>query len=509
MLSRMSIGARMVLPVVTAVLALALGASLHMYRDASRKIAEELQLKGLAIAESLANRCVEPLVTEDWWELHRLVAATRQSDPDVRYVFVTDERGEVAAHTFAGGFPSQLLDANGCPKGSSPHVELLSTQEGLVRDIAVPILGGEAGTARVGMSQRRVDELLRHLAQRFLALAALVLAGGMVLAIAGARITSRPIRALARTAEAVARGEWQHPLPGRGGDEVAALSRALSSMLTRLRESQERLEAHAAQLQEELRRRKELQQQLIQSAKLAAVGTLAAGVAHELNQPLTVIRAVAQELKAAGLSSEADAALLTQIEEQTARMSRTIEHLRTFSRPAPSELGPVSINAVVEQALQMVARQLESRGVAIRVELAGDLPEVSANANQLEQVVLNLLTNARDAVGEQPEALIRVRTYEDPGQGASSTRGVVCEVSDNGPGVPAELRERIFDPFFTTKPMGAGTGLGLAVSRSIVNDHGGRLDLVEDAGWGATFRIWLPARDELRAARSQGHGIAA
>jgi len=492
MLGRLSIGVRMVVPVAMAVLLLGLTAAIYIHGQASQALAGELALKGVAIATSLAERGAEPLLTENHWELHRLVTATLHSDADVLYAFVTDAEGRVVAHTFPAGFPRQLLEANPAPQKASAQAQLLNTQEGLVRDIAVPILDGQAGVARVGISQRRAQQVLERVRRRFLALALLVLAVGAFVAAIGARLTSRPIRSLAAAAAAVGAGDWRKEVTIRGKDEVAALARTFNTMLAQLRESKTRLEEDAERLEEELQRRKALQQQLIQSAKLAALGTLAAGVAHELNQPLTVIRALAQELQGCREVGDEAIQVLIEIEAQTTRMMDTIAHLRTFSRDARRKKAAVQINAVIKRALGMVGQQLQNRGIALDAQLAEGLPEITANDIQIEQVLLNLLTNARDALEGVEEPRLWIRSSLTVGEGKNQALPwVVVEVSDNGPGIPRELRDRIFEPFFTTKEAGRGTGLGLAVSHGIISDHGGRIELAEGAS-GATFRIWLP-----------------
>jgi C4-dicarboxylate-specific signal transduction histidine kinase len=253
-----------------------------------------------------------------------------------------------------------------------------------------------------------------------------------------------------------------------------------------------------ARVRSELQRREALQQQLIHSAKLAAIGTLAAGVAHELNQPLTVIRAAAQDLQTFDQLANGEAAMLLDIERQTTRMMAIIEHLRTFSRDSRSERAATNVNEVVRQAAHMVAQQLHNRGIELVLDLEAGVGEIAADPVQLEQVVLNLLTNARDAVAGQPHGLVRVTTSRAEGAAGEEAKGVVIQVSDTGPGIPPEMRSRVFEPFFTTKEAGRGTGLGLAVSHGIVRDHGGSIEVVADSGAGATFSVWLPRTHNSR-----------
>jgi two-component system NtrC family sensor kinase len=234
---------------------------------------------------------------------------------------------------------------------------------------------------------------------------------------------------------------------------------------------------------------KETQVQLIQSGKLAAVGTLAAGVAHELNQPLMVIRGYAQEL----LEDEriADAELredLSRIEAQTTRMTAIISHLRDFSRQSKGTRQRTDLNQVVTQAFSFLDQQLRTRNIEVVQALDPSLPPVWADPLQIEQVLLNLVTNARDAMEKVGKGVMVIRTEQ-----ARDGR-VALSVTDTGPGVPPDLKARIFDPFFTTKEVGKGTGLGLSICHGIAEEHGGELrvesPVAEDRG--ARFTLVLP-----------------
>jgi two-component system NtrC family sensor kinase len=242
-------------------------------------------------------------------------------------------------------------------------------------------------------------------------------------------------------------------------------------------------------VEERTRALKETQFQLIQSGKLAAVGTLAAGVAHELNQPLMVIRGYAQEL----LKEEriADAELredLSRIEAQTTRMTAIISHLRDFSRQSKGTRQRTNLNQVVTQAFSFLDQQLKTRNIEVVQELDPALPKVWADPLQIEQVLLNLVTNARDAMDTFGRGTITIRTE------AIQDARVALSMTDTGPGIPPDQQGRIFDPFFTTKEVGKGTGLGLSICHGIVEEHGGELRMESPVadGRGARFTLILP-----------------
>jgi len=246
----------------------------------------------------------------------------------------------------------------------------------------------------------------------------------------------------------------------------------------------------------DIRETRLLQQQLVQSGKLAAVGELATGVAHELNQPLQIIRGYAQTIKdfyqLGDIINEEMLDDLRKIVAGTGRMIRIIDHLRAFAREEVTDFAPSRINEVIENALLFVAQQLRNHNIEVNVELQPELPQVLADPYQLEQVLLNLFSNARDAMPEGGTVTIR-----------SATQGeqVLFSVQDSGAGIPEHIRERIFDPFFTTKSVGAGTGLGLSISYGIIKKHRGEISVTSALGQGTTFTILLPITEDDRGAQ--------
>jgi C4-dicarboxylate-specific signal transduction histidine kinase len=238
---------------------------------------------------------------------------------------------------------------------------------------------------------------------------------------------------------------------------------------------------------------------LAQSAKLITLGEMATGMAHELNQPLNVIKMAAQitqlELDEATASGGPEATLpasdlrrgLQQITKQVDRAASIIAHMRIFGRAPSGEAQVIDAVQVCRDAVGLVREQLRSSGIALIVEDPGEELLIRVHRILIEQVIVNLAMNARDAIlGDGRSAgTVRVR----PQRAADGKVAIL--VSDDGPGVPAALRNRLFEPFFTTKPVGKGVGLGLAISFGIVRDSGGRLSLTDD-GPGATFCIELP-----------------
>src|SRR5579871_50577 len=279
----------------------------------------------------------------------------------------------------------------------------------------------------------------------------------------------RPVVHLAEVTHSIAQGDLDRRVNENAPDEIGDLAAAFNTMAASLQKSRSDLS--------------EAEVQLVQSAKLASLGTLSAGVAHELNQPIAIIRGLSQQLQQEPGLSEDVLADLDIIEGQTGRMTKIVKHLRTFCRAGGADFAPVDVNQVVHDCFLLVGQQLRTHNVTAELHLCEEAPPVMADANELEQVFLNLITNARDAMEGRPDATITIRSWVEGGR-------FVLEFRDNGTGVPDTVVGRIFDPFFTTKDPGKGTGLGLSISHTILKRHQGDIQVYNDHG--AVFTITLP-----------------
>ena len=250
-------------------------------------------------------------------------------------------------------------------------------------------------------------------------------------------------------------------------------------------------------LQEEIRERQRAeeilrrqQEALYQSEKLAAMSGLLANVAHELNNPLTAITVQADLLQEESADDE-PAGLAADISQAAARCVRLVRHFLTLARQDPPEKTAVNINESIEDAMQVLTYTLQLDDIEVELNLRPDLPLLWADPHQLHQVVINLITNALQALHDAPpprQITITTRFEATPDR-------VIVEVADNGPGISPEVLERILEPFFTTKPPGVGTGLGLPLCQGIIESHGGRLRVESEAGQGAVFRVELPVTE--------------
>lgn len=235
---------------------------------------------------------------------------------------------------------------------------------------------------------------------------------------------------------------------------------------------------------------KRLQAQMIQSEKLAAMGRLAASLAHEINNPLQAIQGSLDLARSNAGNPDKQQRFLRMAQEEFNRLTNIVQHMLDFFRPSKGTQSLLDIRVVVDNALSLSTKRLQHAKVAIRVEWETEIPQINGVSNQLQQVFLNLILNAVEAMPEGGEIVIRGRAESEPAS------GIRISISDTGCGIVLDELPRIFEPFYTTKPN--GTGLGLAVCHNIIANHGGQITAESTLGYGSTFTLWLPCDDSQR-----------
>ena len=309
------------------------------------------------------------------------------------------------------------------------------------------------------------------------------------------RLVVRPLQRLVNHLERVAdRGEAPPPDAGRGASvEVARLFESFTAMTERLRAGRARIERQLDELRFANQELERAHATLAVSEKLATVGTLAAGVAHEIGNPIAILQGYVELLRAPEMTAEERAQALEIMDGSVGRISTIIRDLLDFARPVDDDERTCDAVVAVRAAVKLVEPQPRFRGVDVRVRAAAEVVPAAINQGRLEQVVLNLLLNAADAMEGRGVIEVVVGAL---GEGAASGEGgdvVEVAVVDEGPGLDPETARQVFDPFFTTKEPGAGTGLGLAICHNIVTSYAGTIDVESQPGRGATFRVRVPA----------------
>ena len=307
------------------------------------------------------------------------------------------------------------------------------------------------------------------------------------------RVVHLPIAELQRTIRRVSEGDLTSRAPILRRDELGMVAAGLNDMLSRLehasdllqqrvREATSELLVRNAELEESYQRVLGLQEALARAERMAAVGEMAASVAHQVGTPLNLVSGYVQMIRE---DPQTQTAVRQRLEIVEAQLSQVTHVLRTMLDEArrPSPRTATSLAPLVERACAIARPRLARSGVQVDVRLDEPLPAVDANAAQLELALLNLVTNALDAMPEGGTLSIR---------GARTERGIRLEVADTGPGIPPDLLPHLFEPWVTTKPVGHGTGLGLGIVREVVRDHGGDIHAANQPGGGAIFTIDLP-----------------
>ncbi len=395
----------------------------------------------------------------------------------MRYVVITDSSGLVT-HASRPEMVGTAFDralgpdeVNGQPE---PFERLDVADETVLEVRSVLVDNGDfLGTLAVGFSLQPIERQVQDVAAKAALVALILMLGNSIMTALYVETLIRPILNLNQTMKRAGEGDLTVRAPTRRGDEVAELADVFNRMMDELEVAREREELQRAQL--------------AHTEKMVAVGTLAAGVAHEVNNPLAGVLASIENMRDDPDDEEMRDRYLELIADGLKRIERTVANLLNFARPREIRLERTSINHNIRHVVELVGYQLRAAGVEVKLDLDEKPATVEADHFQMEQLFLNLVLNALDAMRDGGTLYLRTRV-----------RGgrVIAEVRDTGHGIPPEIRDRIFDPFFTTREVGEGTGLGLAVSGSIVAAHGGHLELETSVGRGTTFRVIMSAMPE-------------
>jgi len=352
-----------------------------------------------------------------------------------------------------------------------------------IRDIR----GAIVGMFYVGTLERPYKDNLSRTLYVFLGITMLGVALGSWVAVTVARKISRPIQAMAVAAQKVAEGDYTQTVEAASQDEIGYLAECFNKMTRELTKATQQLREWAENLESKVEQRtaelKAMQGHLIQAEKLAAIGKLAAGVAHEINNPLTGVLTNSSLLLEDVPQGDPMREDLQVIVDETLRCRKIVKGLLDFARQTKPQKQIVDLNSVVEDVLNFVRNQASFHDIAIETDLEPKLPCVMADRDQIRQVVLNTVLNAAEAMPNGGS--IRVTSRSDP-----TTRQIEVRIADTGPGIPDEIKNKLFEPFFTTKK--SGTGLGLAIAYGIMQRHKGTIWIESERGKGTTIILSIP-----------------
>ena len=575
----------------------------------SSTLRTEYLAKGHNMAVNLAARSEHFVLTDEFVSLLQMVKDLKDSDVDITYVYVADRKGCVLVHTFAGGFPTDLISVNTLEPGDMWKKKLLDTvEQGLVHDIAVPILQGKVGSVHIGISEHRIQKTISHFTMILVSIAGFVLLVGIGLAVVVSWMVTQPVRNLIKAAQKIRDGELGQQVTATTKDEIGDLVGSFNQMSEELLKQHKVLEdrnlriritqEQAAWERDKLRaiidsmvegvifvdtegrialcnesagqiwgtdasellgkfvhecpsaelrstvegilkqskqkpsfitehaldlcngrclvnystvhgedgrylglvflsldiservsleqEQKRLRDHLFQQEKMVLIGQIAASVAHELNTPLATILLRAQLIEQQA-PKNSDMSDLKVLEGEAKRCRRIIDSLLGFSRRSEGVTSRTELNNLIQDSLSLAENDLTLKNIKLETDYVDNGTIVCVDSNQIQQVLLNLIANAADAMPDGGRLHISTKLLPDQAS-------IEIQVTDNGCGMEENVLDRIFDPFFTTKEQGKGTGLGLAICQRIVEEHEGEIKIQSQLGQGTTVSVRLPHR---------------
>jgi two-component system NtrC family sensor kinase len=346
------------------------------------------------------------------------------------------------------------------------------------------------GVLDIGMSLAEVDEEIKDAQSKMVAFTVIVfLVISITLSISIRRYVTRPVRELVKATKRVAEGDLDSTISIKGEDEIAQLASSFSQMTSDLKKADDKLVEWGKTLEQKVHERTEelrsKENQLIQSDKVASLGKLAAGVAHEINSPLTGVLTYSSLLLKAKKEGDPDREDLEVIVNETNRCKKIVKGLLDYARQTAPQKTLCDANEVLDKSIDLISHQATLQSVRIDRKFKPDLPKIMIDVGQVQQVLINILLNAIEAMPQG--GTLTVSTGMDD-------QMVALRFADTGSGIPEDVLPKIFDPFFTTKEQGRGTGLGLSVSFGIIERHRGKLEVKSKVGEGTTFTVRLPVK---------------
>lgn len=402
---------------------------------------------------------------------------------------VKDEKGERAIGTRLSQEVNQAVLVEGKPWIARAFVvtDWYITAYEPIKNIDDKIIG----ILYVGLLEKPYIDITKRVMLTFTFMASLCVVLLLIILYFSTTRIINPLQRMVVATQEIAKGDLSHKVGVKSRDEIGYLAESFNQMTAKLKEANEALVEWGKTLEKKVEERtkelREAQASLIQSEKLASLGKLAAGIAHEINNPLGGILIYSHLLLEDIDKKNPHYENLKKIVKETSRCKDIVKGLLEFARPKEPEMSPVNINEVVDSSLAIMERQVLFQNIAIKKSYAPDLPKIVGDGAQLQQVFMNIILNAAEAMNGNGSLTICTFLNKD---------GSFIDVSiaDTGHGIKDEDKQRIFEPFFTTKEVGRGTGLGLSISYSIVQKHQGTIEVKSEVGKGSTFTVKLPVK---------------
>ncbi len=426
----------------------------------------ELEKRAESISLNLSDRIANPILLGDYFMTQNAINDVLTKEEDVEYIFVTDEKGNILAHTFTGGVPQGILFWNPL-NGKTKAAQLLDTEKGYIRDIGIRVFDGMSSELHIGITEERLTNTLYKIRNIIIFLTIFVTIISTITAFYMSRfLIIKPMNKLVEFAKSLGRGEFGKRIEVQSMDEIGTLSCAFDKLSVELKDAREKM--------------KEAYRHMLQTEKLSSLGQLSAGLAHELKNPITTLKMLFQDFKYEGehlITNEEAEVILEEVENIDGLLTKFLG----FARQERPILKDENINDIIKHVLSLSVFNLKKHNIKVYNDLPKDLPLINIDKSLIEQVFLNLIMNSVQAMPEGGELRIL---------GSAKNGFLEIKLEDTGNGIPKDIKPMVFDPFFTTKEK--GTGLGLSIAYNIIKTHRGNIWFESIDSKGTVFTVRLP-----------------
>lgn len=466
----MRLSTKIVLLITSVVLSLGVLVAISVKDVVIISLGDELEKRAEAIALNLSERIANLILLGDYYTTQEAIEEVKAKDKDIEYIFVTDEDGDIFAHTFLGGIPDGLLQWNPL-YGKAKSIQLLRTEKGNIRDIGINIFDGMNAELHIGLSEKRLTQTIRKIRDVIILLTIFVTVISALIAFyMGRLLIIKPLNRLVEFAKSLGRGEFGKRLEIESMDEIGELSCVFDKLSVQLKEEKEKSEkAH---------------NRVLQTEKLLSLGRLSGSLAHELKNPITTLKFLFENFKYKGIQSITKDDVEVVLEE-IGHMDKIITMFNRFAKQMHPILSEQDIPDIMRHVLSLLNPHIQRHCVKVLNDLSNNLPPVQIDRSLMEQVFLNLITNSIEAMPDGGE----IRISGDIMNGFLEVR-----IEDTGNGIPDDIKTMVFDPFFTTKDK--GTGLGLSIAYNIVKAHKGEIWFENRKSGGTIFIVKIPKGDK-------------
>lgn len=462
----------------------------------SRSLNEEFERRGYFISRTLAEQSVAYILANDLAGLNMLINEFMAIDQTIHYAFIVNDKGEVLAHSFREQVPGDLLKLNPPPADDIPGIIRVRDTDSsglLIRDFSMAAMSTSMGIVRVGILEEEIQSQVTNTLASLWLMVAFLLLLGLTAALFFSYTIATPLNRLSKQSAIIdieniqaglkdIRDSMQKPyyrvrrLFGLT-DEIDVLYENYSNMLHRLEQAYHQMNR--------------MQQSLFHSEKMASIGTLTAGVAHEINNPLAGISIGLKRIEKKPENTAQIKEYTAMMQEALQKIEHVVNDLLTFSRKDSRQFEWVNAVELIRKTVKLALYRVKNNRIAFFISEENPEVELYVSPNRMEQVFLNIIINAIDSIYE--------KIKKEPGLKGRISIGteerdnhIAVIFTDNGMGIPPDQAGKIFDPFYTTKDVGKGTGLGLSVSYQIIRDHEGEIRVESEPGQGSRFIVFLP-----------------